>query len=735
MFEVYSNKRLIIVARFCEEEGKYQIFKVIKKSIKDYDPNLGMKDLLFQNDMVYDREQFDRLLSQARRLKLIGTFSVLLGLIRFSQGYYLMFAQQKMLGLVCENEYYSLNDFTFIQCFSDSTTSDEAKYKNLCLYALQTQNFYYSNYDLTSNVLDQYQFPERVYTDLFCWNHIQIVNALQVLDMNWITPMINGSVEHRRFFLYGKYCELILISRRTREYAGTRYLKRGINSRGYVANEVETEQIVYCPNDKLVSSYVQIRGSIPLFWGHRETKINPKPPAIVRLQDWPLTSMRLHFSQLLHRYGEPLLLLDLVKSKKHTGSIGGVGEPKISSEGLLGGLYALGVSNINMWIEEEHKIQMMRFDYSTAKHAGVDCRRVTTEISEMAIKKTGFTIVNIETSKIVEKQKGILRTNCIDCLDRTMAAQLASAVVVLKRQFEVIGVPWFKDTALTQIIGHMYVDNGDHIALQYGGSLVHDKEGAGQTKRSKLLTSITRFYSNTFTDQPKQDGINIILGKFKPWEHGDNVLWNFDNDLMLHNDPVYQLPFLDMSDNSWLYQPILKSMPHYQSVVPDSFIVLKQEITKKKSDKVLKKKYVDFSDMDPLVSSLFIMNPPQADSDDEEMETEEESIMKSKISELELVITDSKYVEKSVIQESQSYHDEYFKYVTKLNNVISETNESKLEKLENFQHYLQIDYEDLCNNGMMFKNQQPIAKKSKMNDFHQEILYVQSRYLKRKKNK
>lgn len=36
-----------------------------------------------------------------------------------------------------------------------------------------------------------------------------------------------------------------LIARRSRYFAGARYLKRGVNDEGNVANEVETEQIVY----------------------------------------------------------------------------------------------------------------------------------------------------------------------------------------------------------------------------------------------------------------------------------------------------------------------------------------------------------------------------------------------------------------------------------------------------------------------------------------------------------
>lgn len=52
---------------------------------------------------------------------------------------------------------------------------------------------------------------------------------------------------------------------------------------GFVANEVETEQILCEPNtghllNESFTSFVQIRGSIPLFWGQDNTGGVPKPP-------------------------------------------------------------------------------------------------------------------------------------------------------------------------------------------------------------------------------------------------------------------------------------------------------------------------------------------------------------------------------------------------------------------------------------------------------------------------
>ena len=48
-------------------------------------------------------------------------------------------------------------------------------------------------------------------------------------------------------------------------HLGTRYKRRGIDLDGYVANYVETEQIIEVAGDHIVS-FVQTRGSIPVYW-------------------------------------------------------------------------------------------------------------------------------------------------------------------------------------------------------------------------------------------------------------------------------------------------------------------------------------------------------------------------------------------------------------------------------------------------------------------------------------
>jgi phosphatidylinositol 4-phosphatase len=88
--------------------------------------------------------------------------------------------------------------------------------------------------------------------------------------------------------------QLCLISRRSRYRAGTRYFRRGIDKEGHVANFNETEQTLFVespvdgePKTKqLKFSFVQIRGSVPVFWAEINT-LRYKPD--LQVMDLPET--------------------------------------------------------------------------------------------------------------------------------------------------------------------------------------------------------------------------------------------------------------------------------------------------------------------------------------------------------------------------------------------------------------------------------------------------------------
>jgi phosphatidylinositol 3,5-bisphosphate 5-phosphatase len=76
-------------------------------------------------------------------------------------------------------------------------------------------------------------------------------------------------------------------------------------------------------------------------------------------------------------------------------------------------------------------------------------------------------------------QKGVLRTNCIDCLDRTNVAQYAYGLVALGRQLHSLGLindPRIDlDAPHANYLMDFYEKMGDTLALQYGGSAAHNK--------------------------------------------------------------------------------------------------------------------------------------------------------------------------------------------------------------------------------------------------------------------
>jgi hypothetical protein len=76
-------------------------------------------------------------------------------------------------------------------------------------------------------------------------------------------------------------------------------------------------------------------------------------------------------------------------------------------------------------------------------------------------------------------QNGVLRTNCIDCLDRTNFAQYAHGLVSLGHQLRTLGIsgPPVVDLNNPLAIELMdaYQKMGNTLAMQYGGSEAHSK--------------------------------------------------------------------------------------------------------------------------------------------------------------------------------------------------------------------------------------------------------------------
>ena len=126
-------------------------------------------------------------------------------------------------------------------------------------------------------------------------------------------------------------------------------------------------------------------------------------------------------------------------------------------------------------------------------------------------------------------QTGIMRVNCVDCLDRTNTAQyfIGKCALGYQVRFNVISYSlwsnmllfsklyWFGELPsprLTRELGEMesvFEDLGDTLALQYGGSqLVHRiatyrKSNPLASQGNDMKQSVTRYLANTFSGNIK----------------------------------------------------------------------------------------------------------------------------------------------------------------------------------------------------------------------------------------
>lgn len=381
----------------------------------------------------------------------------------------------------------------------------------------------------------------------FVWNNHLLSAVHSQLHPDWLLYITHGFVEQSSMSIFGRSIYVTLIARRSNRYAGTRFLKRGANCCGDVANEVETEQIVH---DSMVSSFtagryssfVQLRGSVPGHWSQDISKMVPKPTITVDLSDPYSEVAAKHFNDMFRRYGSPLIILNLVKKRE-----------KKKHETFLTEELITAVKYLNQFLPPEHNIQYYHIDMARM-NKGADSKVLDklTSIARMVVKKTGIFLstcsqgekLGLEGHQRGRLQTGIVRVNCVDCLDRTNTAQFAIGKCILGYQLCALGLlenPVLEfDSDCIRLLESLYEDHGDTLALQYGGSqLVHRiktyrKTAPWSSHGNDIMQTLSRYYSNTFSDAEKQNTINLFLGLFIP-DPMKPTLWEAPNDYYLHH--------------------------------------------------------------------------------------------------------------------------------------------------------------------------------------------------------
>lgn len=132
--------------------------------------------------------------------------------------------------------------------------------------------------------------------------------------------------------------------------------------------------------------------------------------------------------------------------------------------------------------------------------------------------------INAQTCKVLEEQKGVMRTNCMDCLDRTNVVQSVFSRRIahvqlfnLKAEGAPRGLPFepFKANELELAFRNAWTDNADVMSLLYSGTPALKTDFTRNMKRTYAgelqdgKNSITRYYINNFCDGYNHDCLDL----------------------------------------------------------------------------------------------------------------------------------------------------------------------------------------------------------------------------------
>ncbi|KAG0609702.1 hypothetical protein M758_7G007600 [Ceratodon purpureus] len=642
-FMLYETRANFYMVGRDKKKQHWQVLKIDRSEASELS--------ILEDPTIYTEAEIRLLLARVAEgnrptggLKFVTPVYGIVGFIKFMESYYMILVtKRRQIGTICGHAIYCIDE-SQLTTVPHSTVQTEAshskvelRYKKLLGGVDLTKDFYFSyTYPIMQNMqanvksLGENRMP---YENMFVWNAFLTSGIRQSLkNTRWIVALVHGFFEQTRLSIFGRNFVITLIARRSRHFAGTRYLKRGVNDKGRVANDVETEQLVsneetgIDPCTGQISSVVQHRGSIPLFWSQARTsqnysRLSPKPDIILQRFDPVYHATKLHFDDLSNRYGNPIIILSLIKTvekrpremmlrREFTNAVGYLNQMfpeekrlkfihwdfhKFAKSGnksanvlaVLGGVAADALNLTGFYfsgkpfitkrkpqlpiiqaapsIAPGRNLSPLRVDRSLSLDLSSDRRRaldmgsrqLSLDLSKL-FSAVGNSSMNgrlifqevEQRAPIIDKasepfyQNGVLRTNCIDCLDRTNVAQYAYGLEALGRQLQAVGLmdkpKLDPDCGVAACLMDMYQNMGDSLALQYGGSEAHnyvfpERQGKWKatTQSQEFWKSVRRYYSNTITDGEKQDAMNLFLGHFQPQE-GKPALWELESDYYLH---------------------------------------------------------------------------------------------------------------------------------------------------------------------------------------------------------
>lgn len=441
-----------------------------------------------------------------------------IGMLKLVAGSYLIvITDRECVGSYLGHPIYKATSLKIFPCDQSVTNSNaeqkkvETEFSGLLNVAERTSGLYFSydsNLTLSAQRLHDLGDESKLLPlwrqaePRFLWNNYMLEVLIDNKLDPYLLPVVQGSFQNFQAAIGKEIVDVTLIARRCTRRNGTRMWRRGADSDGYVANFVETEQIVQM--NGFTSSFVQVRGSIPFLW-EQVVDLTYKPKfEIVRPEEAPRVVER-HFLDLRKKYGS-VLAVDLVN--KHGG------------EGRLSEKYANAMHRV---ISDD--VRYLHFDFhKICGHVHFERLSILYDQIVDFLEKNVYLLLNEKGEKMKE-QTGVVRTNCIDCLDRTNVTQSMIGRRMLEIQLRRIGVFGAEETISShpnfdESYKILWANHGDEISIQYSGTPALKGDFVRFGKRSIQgifndgWNSLARYYLNNFSDGTKQDSIDLLQGHY-----------------------------------------------------------------------------------------------------------------------------------------------------------------------------------------------------------------------------
>lgn len=244
-----------------------------------------------------------------------------------------------------------------------------------------------------------------------------------------------------------------------------------------------------------------------MFWEQQGMQLVQHKIQISRGPGATQPAVKRHFDELVDRYNS-VCNINLLSQKEAT-----------AGESVLSNAFNTAV---NQLIDYKQKVKMVNFDlHAECKGGNYDNVALLIQDIRRMLDDYGFFLMDSDDNQIICTQKGVFRTNCMDCLDRTNLVQneisRRALLDYLQAKFREIG-----SRRMDHLIArhsHLWAENGDGLSKIYAGTgaLKSAFTRTGKVTFMNVLSdatrSVNRFYINNFQDKARQEVIDILLGK------------------------------------------------------------------------------------------------------------------------------------------------------------------------------------------------------------------------------